>query len=85
MQRAHAPAADRVRRNVESGSKSQGLGTIHNLAQGLLVNITQRRMEKAGADLARCFDHRGYPRCVTVWRDVLCLAEVSAEVKDNTA
>jgi hypothetical protein len=52
MQRAHAPAADRVRRNVESGSKSQGLGTIHNLAQGLLVNITQRRMEKAGADLA---------------------------------
>src|ERR1700722_8315892 len=85
MQRAHALPADWVRRNIEVGSETQSFWTIHNLSQGLIVNVTQGRMEKAGSHLARCFYHRRNPRGVTVWSHVSCLLKVSAEVKDNTA
>jgi hypothetical protein len=57
MQRAYASPADRVRRDVECGPKAQRLRTIYNLAQRLIVNVPQRRMKKAGTDLAGCFDH----------------------------
>ena len=85
VQRTYAPPADRVSRDIEVGSKPQRFGTIHYLLQGLMVNIPERRMEKAGSDLTRCFDHRGDPRRVTGWCDVLRLTEVGAEVEDNSS
>jgi len=85
VQRTDAPPADRVSGNIEVGSKPQCFGTIHYLLQALMVNIPERRMEKAGANLARGFDHRGDPGCVTGWSDVLCLTEVGAEMADNSA
>lgn len=85
MERAHAPPADRVSRHVQRSSKVQCLGTIHDLVQGLIVNVAQRRMEKAGSHIARGFNHGRNPRGVTVWCDVRHLTEMSAEVKDDAA
>jgi hypothetical protein len=85
VQRTYAPPADRISRNIEVSSKPQRFGTIHYLLQGQMVNIPERRMEKAGADLARCFDHRGDPGRVTGRCDGLRLTDVGAEVEDNSA
>jgi hypothetical protein len=52
VQGAHAPPTDQVRSNVEVSSKFQRFGTIHDLVQRVIVNIPERWMEEAGADLA---------------------------------
>ena len=74
---------DWVTSNIEVGPKLDRFGTIHNLMQWLIVDVSERRMEEARAHLARRLDHRGNPRCVTAWCDVLCLAEVSVEVMND--
>jgi len=85
VQRAHASAADWVGCNIKVRSKLQRFGTIHDLVQGLIVNIPERRMEKARADLTRCFDHRGDPRRVAPGCDVLSLAKMGTEVEHDAA
>jgi len=67
------------------GSKAQSFRTIHDLVQSLIVNIPERGVEKAWADIARCFNHCGDPRGIAAGCDALCLANVSTEVEHNAA
>ena len=48
------------------------------------MNIAQRRMEKAGADVTGRFDHSGNPRCIAAWSPGLRQTQVSAEVKHES-
>ena len=85
VKRANASAANRIGSNVEVCPKLHSFGTIHDVVQGLAMDIAQRRMEKAGANVTGCFDHGRNPRSIAEWRDVLCQAKVSAEVKRESS
>ena len=53
--------------------------------QRVIVNISERGMEEAGANVTRCIDHSGDPRRITTRCDVLCLAKVGTEVEHDAS
>lgn len=71
--------------DVEGGAKLQRLGTVHDLGQRLLVNISEHGMEEAGADVPACLDDSGNPGGIAARGDVIDLLKVGAEVADDTA
>ena len=85
MQGTNAFPADGIACNIQVRPEVQGFRTIQDIEQCLTMNISKRRVEKARANVTRCFDHGRNPGCVAPGRHILGLAKMGTEMLGDAA